>query len=340
MSIISCTSPRPSCRILPASSETSRPSSALRGPKLLAEQADEFAAARRRGVAPGGEGGRGGGDHRLHLALGVFLQTGEFGAVDGRADGEGAAGEGGGVEGRRRRERLGGLIGLSSRRPGRACLRRHGTRRGPASCVIAVVLHPPGGRRATKKGGPAGLKGVGRAEFWEEPSRRRRSTTRRRRKRRAGRGSLATGTYSPPFPDHGGTRRGERRQLWTSGRTAERRPGTCDVPAFAPRPVSARLAAARTRPPGRPHTGGAFQDDIDADRADPPRRARRSRPPRGGGRRRRAGRRRREADQGGGDLHGAGRAAVGEPHPPGAEGGRGARRRHLHVLGKRRQHRL
>ena len=45
-------------------------------------------------------------------------------------------------------------------------------------------------------------------------------------------------------------------------------------------------------------------------------------------------------DQGRGDLHGAGRAAVGVPHPQGAERRRGARRDRVHVLRERRQRRL
>ena len=47
-----------------------------------------------------------------------------------------------------------------------------------------------------------------------------------------------------------------------------------------------------------------------------------------------------EADQGRGHLHRAGRAAVGQPHPQGAQRRPGPRRHHLCLFRERRQHRL
>ena len=82
MSIISCTSPSPSERILPISRVTSRPELVLVTAELLAELADDLAAAGRRPGAPlaeglDGDGGdplvvldRGHADGREHLAGG------------------------------------------------------------------------------------------------------------------------------------------------------------------------------------------------------------------------------------------------------------------------------
>ena len=53
-----------------------------------------------------------------------------------------------------------------------------------------------------------------------------------------------------------------------------------------------------------------------------------------------AARARAEQDQGGGRLHGAGRAAVGEPHPQGAQRRQGPRRDRVRVLREGRQRRL
>ena len=56
MSIISCTSPRPSCAILPVSSVTSAPSASFSRAELLAQQPDELAASRCGHIAPDLEG--------------------------------------------------------------------------------------------------------------------------------------------------------------------------------------------------------------------------------------------------------------------------------------------
>ena len=67
MSIISCTSPRPSETILPASMVTRRPRSDLGGAQLLADEPHELASAGCRHLPPGEEGGRGARERRLDV---------------------------------------------------------------------------------------------------------------------------------------------------------------------------------------------------------------------------------------------------------------------------------
>ncbi len=92
MSIISCTSPRPSCRILPDSSVTNAPEVLLRGAQLLAEKPHELAAARRGNVAPDLERRIGAFDHRVDLGAGMGLERRDSRAVDRCGDLECAVG--------------------------------------------------------------------------------------------------------------------------------------------------------------------------------------------------------------------------------------------------------
>ena len=75
---------------------TRRPRLVLRRAQLLAEQAHQLAAARRRHLAPGPEGPVALGDHGLDLGGAMGLQLGDVAAVDGRMDGEAAAADLGG----------------------------------------------------------------------------------------------------------------------------------------------------------------------------------------------------------------------------------------------------
>ena len=63
----------------------------LGGAQLLAEEANEFAPARRGDVAPRGEGGFRAADHRRHVGQGRLRQHGDLGPVDRRANDERAA---------------------------------------------------------------------------------------------------------------------------------------------------------------------------------------------------------------------------------------------------------
>ena len=85
MSIISCTSPRPSCAILPVSSVTSAPSASFSRAQLLAEQPHELAAAGRGDVAPGLERGGGALDGGVRAGGVRAAQVGEQLAGDRRA---------------------------------------------------------------------------------------------------------------------------------------------------------------------------------------------------------------------------------------------------------------
>ena len=93
MSIISCTSPRPSCAIFPTSSVTSAPSASFSPPELLAEQPDELAAARRRHVAPRLERDDRARDRGSRVGLARARHAGDLLARDRRADDEVALGD-------------------------------------------------------------------------------------------------------------------------------------------------------------------------------------------------------------------------------------------------------
>ena len=94
MSIISCTSPRPSWPILPASSVTSAPSASFSLAQLVAQQAHQLAAPRRRHVAPDLERLHRPRDRGLRVGLAGRVEVRDHLARDGRAHLEVAAAAG------------------------------------------------------------------------------------------------------------------------------------------------------------------------------------------------------------------------------------------------------
>ena len=108
MSIISCTSPRPSWEIFPTSSVTSAPSASFSRAELLAEQADELAATRRRHLAPRLEGGDRAGDGGIGGGLVGAGNAADLLAGDRRPDDEVAVRHARGVDAEPLEKRGGG----------------------------------------------------------------------------------------------------------------------------------------------------------------------------------------------------------------------------------------
>ena len=212
----------------------------------------------------------------------------------------------------------------SNARPGRA---RAGMRLWVHGAGCGHALHVPqcGHRRQHRNHGPstatstrptgAAHASIRRRQDRRQVTLRHRSDTRR----------------EPETPDR--SNEAQRRQPTPRGNPAARRqtPIKCRVRAAIP-PLAPRRGGGTTLPAcfptkDRPHEHVREQEKNRAGRLR-------------GARVRRVARRRRPGaraaeDQGRGDLHGAGRAAVGVAHPQGAERRQGARRDRVHVLGER-----